>query len=222
MKTIFSLALSLTFLLSTFSFVFAQQDRWSYIGADVNQVEFFIDRKSIEPKGENLRAWHKTVYLDESYRISLLEWNCTEKKFFVVSETLYEPNGSPLGKDKTTEWLFVTPESINEGLYRAICNVPANNKAKPSADKIIVQIVAKTANLRVEPNVNGSVIRTAKLGEKFILADENPTRGWYRIILPKTNNSAWIHGNTIKLIEMTVQPKMKSKPNAKRKSKKWD
>jgi hypothetical protein len=211
MKTILSLFFLTGFLLLADYSAFAQQNRWTYVGADVNAAQFFIDRNSLQIKGRNRRIWHKTVYSDDSYRITLVEWACAEKKFFVVEETTYNPNGSIIGKDKMTPWSYVTPESINEGLYKAICPSSTQNNIRTSTNKMMAEIIVKTANVRAEPDINSSVVRRVKIGEKFILADEESTAGWYQIILPRTNETAWVHGNTIKLIEIPNNPKVKKR-----------
>jgi len=190
---------------------FAQQNRWTYVGTDADDTQFFIDRKSVEVKGKNRRVWHKTIYFDASYRIALLEWACNEKKFFVLSDIVYTPNGSFIRKEIGTKWLFVTPESINETLHQVICPSSARNNVRTSTNKMMAEIIVKTANVRAEPDINSSVVRRVKIGEKFILADEESTNGWYQIILPRTNDTAWVHGNTIKLVEIADNPKVKKR-----------
>lgn len=210
MKTILSLLLSIVFLLLTGFSLFAQQNRWSYVGADVNGTQFFIDRKSIEIKGNKLRIWNKSIFTDSSYRISLVEWACSDQQYYILDETLYSPKGDPVGKDNATKWLFVTPDSISEGLYKATCSLAKTNNTK-SANKMKAQVIVKTANVRAEPDINSSVIRKVKSGESFALVDENPTDGWYQIIISGTNKTGWIHGSTIKLVEITDKKKTKKR-----------
>lgn len=207
MKIITSLLLSICILLFTCCLVFAQQNRWSYVGADVNGTRFFIDRKSINTKGSKLQIWNKSIYSDDSYRISLVEWVCTDKKYFILDETIYAPDGSFAGTDKGTKWLFVTPDSISEGLYKATCVSSKQTSPQTSAGKMMAQIIVATANVRIEPDMNSRAIQRVKTGEQFILADEEPVNGWYRIVISGTNNIGWIHGNNIKLVQSPNQLK---------------
>jgi hypothetical protein len=218
MKTISFLLLLTGFLLFASYSVFTQQNRWSYVGADVNGTRFFIDRKSIEIKGNKLQIWNKSIYSDDSYRISLVEWACSDKQYNVLRETIYSPDGNPIGKDESTTWLFVTPDSISEGLYKATCSSSDKTNNAKSASKMKAQVIARTANVRAEPDINSSVIRKVKSGESFTLADEEPTDGWYQIIISGTNKTAWIHSNTIKLVEITNKPNTK-KQKVKRQTK---
>lgn len=213
MKTISFLLLTIGLLLFTVYASFAQQNRWTYVANDVNDAEFFIDQKSVENVGKNLRVWHKTVYKDGTYRISLLEWDCTEKKFFVVDDSTFEADGRAFRRDKGNDWLLVTPESINEGLYKVVCSSSAKNNDRIAINsvKVMVQIIVKNVNVRNEPDMSSNVVRKAKLGEKFILVDENPTNGWYQIIISGTKNTGWIHGNTIKLIEISSKANLKKR-----------
>lgn len=205
MKTAISLFLSITILLFACCLVFAQQNRWSYVGADVNGTQFFIDRKSINTKGNKLQIWNKSIYSDDSYRISLVQWVCTDKKYFILDETIYAPNGSFAGTDKGTKWLFVTPDSISEGLYRATCFSSKQVSSRTSAGKMRAQIIVKSANVRIEPDMSSRVKRKVKSGEQFVLAEEESVNGWYRIIISGTDNIGWIHGNNIKLVENSNQ-----------------
>lgn len=205
------LLLSLIITVFIYSSAFAQQNRWSYVGADVNGTRFFIDRKSIELIGSKLRMWNKSIYSDDSYRISLVEWICDDKKYFILDETIYAPNGTFAGTDKGTKWIFVTPDSISEGLYKATCVSSTKTNNTKSANKKKAQVIVKTANVRAEPDINSNVIRKVKSSESFALTDETPTDGWYQIIISGKNKTGWIHGNTIKLVEITTKKKTKKR-----------
>ncbi|HEY0048928.1 MAG TPA: surface-adhesin E family protein, partial [Pyrinomonadaceae bacterium] len=122
MKTIPSLLLSITILLFACCLVFAQENRWSYVGTDASGTRFFIDRNSIEIKGNRLRVWNKFFYANQTYRLSLFEWACAEKKYLILDETSYSPDGRVIGMDRAPRWLFVTPDSMSETLYKAICS----------------------------------------------------------------------------------------------------
>ena len=78
----------------------------------------------------------------------------------------------------------------------------------------MAQIIVRKANLRVAPSINSGIVQQANLGDKFSLVDEEPTNGWYQIILSGTNETVWIHGNNIKLAEAI------NKSNSKKQKKK--
>lgn len=202
------LLVSLIYLVFICVSVFAQQNRWSYVGVDANGTRFFTDRNSIEIKGNKLRIWNKSVYSDNSYRLDLVEWICDEKKYFIVDVSIHSPNGILDGKDKGTNWLLVTPDSISESLYKIACGISTRNNAPKSGKRIkAAQVIVKKANVRVEPNISSAVIKKVKNNDSFILANENPINGWYQIIFSGTNRTGWIHGNTIKLVEIADNKK---------------
>jgi hypothetical protein len=209
MKTIPSLLLSITILLFASCLVFAQQNRWTYVGAGVSGTQFFIDRKSIEIKGNRVRVWNKYLYADDSYRLSLMEWACSEKKYLVLDESIYDPNGRVIVTDKVNTWFFVTPDSMSEGLYKAVCGSSKPTSSRITSDsKMMAQIIVKSANVRTEPHMRSSMKRRVKSGEQFALANEESVNGWYQILISGTNNIGCIHGSTIKLIESPNQSKI--------------
>jgi hypothetical protein len=213
MKTTISLFLSTIILLFACCLVFAQENRWSYVGTDASGTRFFVDRNSIEVKGNRLRVWNKFFYVNNTYRLSLFEWACAEKKYLILDETSYAPNGRVIGMDRASGWLFVTPESMSETLYKAICSSSKLTPSKPtpsrlSAGETMVEITVNKANLRDAPNINSNIIKEASIGERFTLVN-NELIGyfWYQITLPGTNETAWIHRSTIKLVESPIKPK---------------
>lgn len=213
MKTTISLLLSITILLSAYCSVFAQQNRWSYVGTDASGTRFFIDRNSIEIKGNRLRIWNKFFYANQTYRLSLFEWACAEKKYLILDETSYSPDGRVIGMNRAPGWLFVTPESMSETLYKAICSSSKLTLSKPtpsrtSAGETMVEITVNKANLPDAPNINSSIIKEASIGDRFTLVNKELIGYfWYQIIVPGTNETAWIHRSTIKLVENPIKPK---------------
>lgn len=189
---------------------FAQQSRWTYVGRDTSGALFYFDKTSRQSTGKIIKVWDKIVYRDGSYRINQTKWKCKEELFSILDITIYSPNSEFLDKDKPTPWLNVVPDSISEVMHKAVCGDSSDkNLEKTSSSKKIVEIIVEKANVRVEPDINSTIIRKVKSGERFALADENPTDGWYQIIISGTNKTGWIHGNTIKLVEITGKKKTK-------------
>ncbi len=201
---------------------FAQENRWELLSVDVNGGRLYLDKSSRKTIGNRVRIWDKRVFRDGSYRITLTEWKCSEKKYFLVDVSLYNETGSAIGKDKGTDWAFVVPESVSEAMYKAVCLTSAEKKSKTkSTSKKIAEIIVKKANIRAEPNINSQIIQQATTGERFILVKEEPSSGWYQITLAGTNETAWIYGNNIKLVEVSNKPntkKQKVKQQTKRKN----
>lgn len=214
----------LPFLLIIVAFVcysaFAQQDRWIYIGKDTSGALFYLDKTSRQSIGKSIKVWDKSVYPDGSYRVNQTKWECKEKQFAIVDITIYSPKNEFIGKDNPTPWLNVVPDSISEIMHKAVCERLSNkNFEKTSSSKKMVEIIVKKANVRAEPAINSNIIRKVKSGDKFALADENSTSGWYQIIISNTNETGWIHGSTIKLVEITDKSNT-NKQKAKRQIKK--
>jgi hypothetical protein len=198
------------------STVLAQQEsRWVLIGQNTDGTSFYLDKTSRQIIGNKIRVWDKNIFQDGSYQIGLVEWQCKEKKYFLVDLTLYTPTGSFIRKEKGMGWLNVVPDAVSEVMYKAVCGTFSENNSKTkSSSKKMVQIIVRKANLRASPSTNSGIVQQANLGEKFSLVDEEPTNGWYQIIIARTNEIAWIHGNNIKLAEAT------NKSNSKKQKKK--
>jgi hypothetical protein len=219
MKFISYLSLSLGITAFVWYSVLAQQNRWIFVGEDASGALFYFDKGSRQPIGNAMKVWDKIVYPDGSYRINQTKWQCKEKQFSIVDITIYSENNEFIGKDSPTPWLNVVPDSISEVMHRAVCgDLSDKNLEKTSSNKKMAEIIVEKANVRAEPGINSSVIKKVKSGEKFTLADENPTDGWYQIIISSTNKTAWIHGSTIKLLEIINKPNTK-KQKVKRQTK---
>ncbi|MET0752745.1 MAG: SH3 domain-containing protein, partial [Pyrinomonadaceae bacterium] len=220
MKIISVLLLVFAVMLCLPCLAFAQDNRWELLSVDVNGGRLYLDKSSSKIIGSRVRIWDKRVFRDGSYRITLTEWKCSEKKYFLVDVTLYNEAGSAVGKDKGKDWAFVIPESGSEAMYKAVCTTSSEKKSKTeSTSKKMAEIIVEKANIRNEPNINSQVIQQVRTGERFILAEEEPSGGWYQIILAGTNETAWIHGNNIKLVEVSNKSNIK-KQKANRKIKK--
>jgi len=83
---------------------------------------------------------------------------------------------------------------------------------------MVAQIITDNANVREAPFANSPVIQTFEKGARLFLADNEPTGVWYQVFIPDTNETGWLHGNTIKLLGIkpnSIKPKRKSKPAGK-------
>ena len=164
---------------------------------------FYINKNSRQVSGKNIRIWNKSIFRNGSFRLDLVEWKCSEKKYFFVEASDYTSTGKFVRKNVGTEWINVVPDSISEDLHKVVCsNSPKENPKTVSVIKKMAEIVVRKANLRVAPSMSGNVVQQVKLGNKFFLADEESTNGWYQIVILGTDETAWVHGNNIKLVEV--------------------
>lgn len=114
-------------------------------GADWKPYSFndvgqnYYDAQSItRPSRKIVRVWEKTNYTlmgvkdwvgkfgekysNLSYSISLEEINCAEKTQRFLLVHFYDKNAELIPSDSSrTEWVFIVPGTIAEGLYIAIC-----------------------------------------------------------------------------------------------------
>lgn len=218
MKLTLYLSLLICILVFVCSPTFAQQNRWILIGQNSDGTLFYLDNTFRQVSGNTVRVWSKNIFRDRSYLISLVEWRCNAKKYFFVDTAIYNLNGIFVRKDKGTEWLNVIPDSSSEAMYKVVCdNLSDKSSQLTPSNKKIAEIIVRKANVRASPSTNSGIVEQANLGEKFFLADEQPTNGWYQIILSGTSETAWIHGNNIKLIEVSNKSNNK-KQKVKRKN----
>ncbi|MCD9188948.1 MAG: SH3 domain-containing protein [Pyrinomonadaceae bacterium] len=219
MRLTFTFLLLLIITVLACSPVWAQQEnRWIYVNKSSDGTLFYIDKNSRQKSGNNIRIWNKSIFWNGTFRLNLVEWNCREKKYLFVEILFYSQTGKFLRKESDTEWVNVIPDSISEGLHEAICGDSLKNNSKTkSSNRKTAQIIVKRANLRLEPNLSGNIVEEAKLGEEFLLADEQPTNGWYQVILFGNDKTAWIHGNNIKLVEFNNKSNTKKQRTKRQK-----
>jgi hypothetical protein len=201
--TFYLLPLLIITIFGCISALSQEKDRWFFVSNNSDGTLFYIDKNSRQVSGKNIRIWNKSVFWNGSFRLDLVEWKCSEKKYFFVEASDYTSTGKFVRKNVGTEWINVVPDSISEDLHKVVCgNSPEENPKTVSMIKKMAEVIVRKANLRVAPSMSGNVVQQVKLGSKFFLADEEPTNGWYQIILSEPNESAWIHGNNIKIIEI--------------------
>lgn len=203
MKFTFNPSFLLVTIVLSYLSTFAQQEkRWNYISKTSDGTLFYIDETSRQMSGKNIRIWNKSIFWNGSFRLNLVEWNCKEAKYLFVEASFYSQTGKFLRIEKGSEWINVIPDSISETLHKAVCKKsPEKDLKTKSSSRKIAQIIVKKANLRDAPKLNSVILRQADINEQFSLADELPTNGWYQIILSGTTETAWIHGNNIKLVK---------------------
>jgi hypothetical protein len=101
--------------------------------------EFFYDAGSIKRPSENvIRVWTKTVYTKNdslrmqieygehyenvSYSVTLWEINCPGKMYHFLSVQDCSREGAVLfSEEMKREWNFFAPGSIDETLYKSVC-----------------------------------------------------------------------------------------------------
>ena len=93
-------------------------------------TSLFIDEESVQPSSSGvMRAWLKLVNkkpqdveskLISSY-LDYREFNCTERRARSLKTIYYYTDGTndSSGED---QWLYVTPDTIQDGIYDYVCN----------------------------------------------------------------------------------------------------
>lgn len=194
------------FLLLNFTNISAQTD-WFFVALTTPGDVIFIDTNFTRSKSGITRVWQKTVSPDESYRIALGEWNCSEKKSRYVQSVMYNGNGIVIARSsRPSEWRYFTPDSTGMLLYSNICedNQNTDPEERKNKDKnySVAQVIVKKANLMSKANSNSKILRKVSLGEKLVLISEKPTGAWYRVLDPKTNSEVWLNGNKFKIVKI--------------------
>ncbi len=202
--------------------VFGQQsNRWQFIGTNDNGSRSYLEKSNQKQTDNKRQTWVKDVYSDGSYKITLINWQCSEKIFQAVESTNYEASGKYIDREGSSPWTTVVPDSVVENYYKAVClstGQQSDTQADAASETLIAQIITKNANVREAPFANSPVVQTIEKGARLFLADAQPTGAWYQVIIPDTNATGWLHGSTIKLLTIkpnSNQSKQKSKPARK-------
>jgi len=101
---------------------------------------YYYDADGITRPSKNIvRVWEKVVYsakgvkryVEESgkryenlsHSLNLWEFDCVEKKERILQTTEYSKDGTVLSSTQSqkTPWNFISPTSIGEALYEAVC-----------------------------------------------------------------------------------------------------
>lgn len=222
MKKVVFILIFYTIIILSNQPIFAQANRWQFIGRNDNGSRSYLEKSNQKQTDNKRRTWVKDVFSDGSYKITLISWQCREKRFQTLDSTNYAASGEYIGKERSSAWTTVIPDSVSENYYKVVC---ASTEQKPAAKsnssekKMIAQIITENANIREAPFANGSIIQTVEKGARLFLADAEPTGVWYQVFLPDSDIAGWLHGNTIKLLNIKAtsnQRRQKAKPAAKR------
>ena len=119
---------------------------WKLIGLN-EEYWYYLDKGNIHPLPDNVaRVWTKSLfteksilkymkifgshYIDLDHEMTLLELNCTKKMFRYSSVAHYSKGGGILGSSQkgdfeiSDEWIFITPETGADFVYREVCKQP--------------------------------------------------------------------------------------------------
>lgn len=219
MKNIASvLILCVTIFLLNQTATRAQENRWQFISRNDNGSTSYLEKSNKSETGDRKQTWTKEVYSDGSYKITLVDWQCREKRFRVLEAANYMPSGEYIDKEGSSAWSTIVPDSVSENYYQVICSASGQKSAAksiPSGRKIIARIIALNANIRESPTAESRVLQRVEKGTYLFLADTEPTNGWYQVFIPDTNEAGWLYGNTIELLVSKPharQPRQTSKP----------
>lgn len=199
--------------------MFAQANRWQFISRNDNGSTSYLDKSAQKQTGDVRRIWTRDVFSDGSYKIGLVDWQCSAGKFRVLEGVTYKPSGEYIYKeDKPTGWISIFPDSISESYFNVVC-APSRQTPIAESNKLntqrIAQVIALNANIRESPNASSRVIQKVEKGTRLFLADTESANGWYQVFIPETNETGWLRGNAIKLLtdkSRFRQPQQKSKP----------
>lgn len=194
--------------------IFAQQSRWQNVGRSTNGSISYLDTSGGQKSGNERRAWTKDLYPDGSYKMSIVTWQCRERKFRMRQTINYDATGKAISTEKDIGWLTVVPDTVSEAYYKAVCR---NSTAEQTTggdfysrnNQTLVQIIVLNANLRQSPTIDSPVIEKIAKGAYLILVDLEPNAGWYQVFIPDTNETGWLHESTIEFVEPAGKPKHK-------------
>ena len=196
----------------------AQTD-WTFVALTSSGYIVSIDKNFIRSPSGITRVWQKLVSPDETYRITLTEWQCSKKRFRYMQEAVYDANGIVSRSDKKSVWRTFVPDSTGMLLYLNICEVSQNESSGKQniekSDASFAQIIVRKANLMSEASSQSEIIGEVFLGEKLILVSEESVGVWYPVIDPKTKSQAWLNGNHFKIVKIR-KPAKKVTPNRRK------
>ena len=190
-----------------------QPERWQFVGRNDNGSRSYLENSNQRRIGNKRQTWTKDIYKDSSYKITLIEWQCREKKFRILEATNYAPEGTYLGQEAGSDWSTVVPDSVSENYFKTICAAEqtASESDLPNTKKSVL-VITENANVRETPFSVSPVVQTLTKGTRVILADDDPVGAYYQVFLPNSDEVGWLHGNTIKIL--------KTEPNRSRSARK--
>lgn len=170
----------------------AQQNRRQFIGRNANGSISYLEKSDQRESGNRKQTWTKEVYSDRSYKITLVEWQCFEKKFRVIESTNYAPSGECIDREGSSPWTTVIPDSVSECYFDVVCASSKQStlaESNSSGKQKIAQVIIINANIRRSPDAGSAVIQKIKKGARLFLTDTEPVNGWYQVLIPGTNES---------------------------------
>ena len=127
------------FIFTIFGYVKVWGADWRSYGESSIGVYYYDADGITRPSKNIVRVWEKVVYsakgvkkhVEESgkryenlsHSLNLWEVDCVEKKERILQTTEYLKDGTVLSSTQSqkTPWSFVSPTSIGEALYEAVC-----------------------------------------------------------------------------------------------------
>ncbi len=115
---------------------------WRYIDQADDGMYYYDADRITRPSQGSVRVWIKVLYMEKgvhdmvrllgkkyetlSYAIALFEYNCGDKKKVIVPIAFYSEDGKLLIPDyrQISNWNFMSPDSIDEALYKIPCKKP--------------------------------------------------------------------------------------------------
>jgi len=115
---------------------------WKYIGEAYEGKYFYDANRMTRPSKGIVRVWIKVLYTEKgvnymvsllggkyatlSYAIVLFDYHCGDNKKQIVPIGFYSKNGKVLisSDNQTSNWNFISPDSIDEALYKILCKKP--------------------------------------------------------------------------------------------------
>ena len=169
----------------------AQRVRWRYVSTIYDGVKIYLDERIVTAKNKHKIVWDKRVKMGGAVAVSQVDWDCVNKRSKILEMVLYRADQSLIRSTKKFEWQNLVPGTISEILFQQIC------KAKPRLR--YVEIIIDSAGLFAGPLDNGTPLRIATKGSRFVLVEGTGPGGWYNIVDARTQNDYWVHGNNIKI-----------------------
>jgi len=112
---------------------------WKYIGEAYEGIYFYDGARITRPSEDTARVWIRILYTQEginrmvsllgrkyetlSYAIALFQYQCRDKKKQIVPIAFYSKDGKVLisADDRIFNWNFMSPDSVDEALYKILC-----------------------------------------------------------------------------------------------------
>lgn len=196
-------------------------NRWQFVGRNDSGSSFFLDKSVQKQTGGIRRTWSKEVFGDGSYKIALADWQCGAGKFRILEGVTYKSSGEYIYREnQPTGWTRVFPDSVSESYFNVVCASSRQTTVAESSDpntQKIAQIIALDAYIRESPNASSRVVQKVEKSARLLLADTEPTNGWYQVFIPETNETGWLRGSHIKLLAGKARarrPRQKSNPKS--------